>query len=221
MPTPRNPFIVIEALDAGGSQTQTDRLARRLKQGGYTVRQLHFPQEDRATGRLIYEKFLHSTTSVFSRREQALLYLQDFFSRAEDITKALSTSTIVISDRFYTSTFAYQTIGLTGQRRRDVLAWIKWLAEQGTPRLPRPDAVILLDTPVEISLGHLSSKKKDHFENRQKLAAIRRSYLKLAHEKRWHVIPSADTHGRQRSIADIHADVWQYVNRRRLIKIAR
>ena len=75
-----NPFIVIETLDAGGSQTQTDRLARRLEKEGYQPHQYHFPQEDRATGRLIYDKFL-LPKKRFSKREQALLYIQDFFSK--------------------------------------------------------------------------------------------------------------------------------------------
>ncbi len=187
------------------------------------VLQLHFPQEDRATGQLIYEKFLHDPRAHFTRREQALLYLQDFFSRAEDITAVLSPSSegeikrgsnrVVVSDRFYTSTLAYQTIGLTGRRRRAVINWIKWLARHGTPRLPLPDLVILLDTPVDISLRHLKGKKKDHFENRQKLTAIRRSYRRLAAAENWTVVSSADAAGNQRSIADIHADIWQHASR--------
>ena len=116
----KNRFIVIEALDAGGSQTQTNRLAQRLRQADYRVLQLHFPQEDRATGEFIYERFLKSKNAAgFSKREQALLYIQDFFSRTEDIKQHLGRTqrSVVISDRFYTSTLAYQTIGLIGKKR--------------------------------------------------------------------------------------------------------
>lgn len=222
-------FVVIEALDAGGSQTQTDRLAERLKKEGNNVLQLHFPQEDQPTGRFVYEKFLLSKNKPkFSRREQALIYLQDFYSRADDIKKHLSgvvnppdkgdgggftgkLRRIVVSDRFYTSTMAYQTIGLTGRERKAMLAWIKFLAEQGTIRLPKPDMVIFLDTPVNISLNHLKGKKKDFFENKKKLTAIRNSYLRLAKEEKWIIINSVNDRGEQRLIEDIHQEIWQIV----------
>ena len=212
----RSPFIVVEALDAGGSQTQTNLLGMRLKKAGYNVLQLHFPHEDRATGRLIYDKFLlHKSAKKFSRREQALLYIQDFYSRHEDIRRhqAARGRNIVVSDRFYTSTLAYQTIGLSGKARAAMLAWLNWLIAEGTPALPRPDLVIFLDTPVEVSLARLKEKKKDWFETKAKLASIRRSYLMLAKEQRWHIINSMDEQGTQRSREDLHAEVWKKVER--------
>lgn len=210
----KNPFIVIEALDAGGSQTQTDLLARHLREEGYTVLQLHFPQEHRATGRLIYDKFLlPKNKEPFSRREQALLYIQDFFSRSEDIKRTITAAgrRIVVSDRYCTSTFAYQTIGLSGKQRKAMLEWLTWLTAKGTPVLPQPDAVIFLDTPVNVSLARLKGKKKDWFETKTKLAAIRRSYRMLAAEQGWHVIESVDKAGRERSREDLHAEIWTAV----------
>ncbi|MFH1353718.1 MAG: dTMP kinase [bacterium] len=209
------PFIVIEALDAGGSQTQTDVLVRRLRGRKYNVLQLHFPHEDRATGRLIYDKFLHLKNKYpFSKREQALLYIQDFFSRAEDIQNHLNKKTgrpVVVSDRFYTSTIAYQTAGLTGKNRQKMISWIKWLCLKGKPGLIKPDLVIFLDTPVEISLKHLANKKKDYHENKQKLTTFRTSYLRIAKEDGWVVISSVNDRGQQRSIEDIHHEIWRHI----------
>lgn len=207
-------FIVIEALDAGGSQTQTNRLAQRLIAGRYQVMQLHFPQEDRPTGRFVYEKFLLAHNQPqFTRREQALIYIQDFYSQSDAIRDCLSRSpqAIVVSDRFYTSTLAYQTIGLTGRRRAAMLAWIKFLVEEGKHHLPRPDLVVFLDTPVNISLHHLKSKTKDFFENKQKLTAIRNSYLRLAKDEKWLIINSVNEQGTQRSIEDIHDEIWSRI----------
>lgn len=207
-------FIVIEALDAGGSQTQTNRLAQRLIEGRYQVMQLHFPEEDRPTGRFVYEKFLLAHNQPqFTRREQALIYIQDFYSQSDAIQDHLSKSpqAIVVSDRFYTSTLAYQTICLTGRRRAAMLAWIKYLTEEGTYHLPRPDLVVFLDTPVDISLHHLKSKTKDFFENRQKLTALRNSYLRQANEEKWLIINSVNDQGVQRSIEDIHDEIWSRI----------
>lgn len=208
------PFIVIEALDAGGSQTQSDLLAARVRAAGRAVLQLHFPQEDRATGRLIYEKFLlKKNEKPFTRREQALLYVQDFYSRAEDIEKALAASPpqVVVSDRYCTSTVAYQTIGLEGPERVAMLEWLTWLCYEGKPTLPKPGLVLFLDTPVEVSLRRLTKKKKDYFETQEKLTAIRESYRAIAQKQKWQVVQSVDTEGKERTREDVHQQIWQRV----------
>jgi len=212
------PFIVIEAINAAGKTTQFNLLIQALKKAGYKVHQYHFHQRDQATGQLIEHKFLHNRTSQarFTRREQALLYIQDFFTRSEDISSLLAQKSerhVVLADRFYTSTLAYQTIGLIGRRRQIMIKWIKWLCEQGIPRLPKPDLVILLDTTVDIAVQHLAKIKKDYFEHRQRLTNLRRSYLRLAKEDKWVVINSVGDRGQQRSIPDIHAEVWRHVRR--------
>ncbi|MEK7499540.1 MAG: hypothetical protein AAB649_02950 [Patescibacteria group bacterium] len=227
----KQPFIVLEALDAGGSQTQTDLLCARLKKEGYIPHQYHFPQEDRATGRIIYDKFLLNKNKFpFSRREQALLYIQDFYSKNEELWSVISLPRmrgsqtagkqtgggreVVVSDRFATSTMAYQTIGLTGKARKDMLTWITWLCYKGTPALPKPDIVLFLDTPVEISLKRLASKKKDFFETKEKLTAIRNSYVKLAKEQKWAVFQSVDKDGNQRTREDLHEEIWRVVKKK-------
>lgn len=212
-----NPFIVLEALDAGGSQTQTDLLVGRLQQEGYTPHQYHFPQEDRATGRVVYDKFLlYKNKFPFSKREQALLYILDFFSKQEEFTEILerkSKKEILVSDRYTTSTMAYQTIGLTGDARKKMLTWIMWLCHKGTPALPVPDIVVFLDTPVEVSLQRLAKKKKDFFETKSKLTAIRNSYLKIAKEQKWMVFQSMDESGNQKTREDLHEEIWEKVKK--------
>lgn len=210
----KSPFVVIEALDAGGSQTQTNLLAARLRKDGYSVLQLHFPHEDRATGRLLYDKFLlNKNEKKFSRREQALLYIQDFYSRLEDIrrTQAALGRNVVLSDRFYGSTFAYQMLGLTGKQRAAMQAWLWWLVDEDTPALPRPNLVLFLDTPVNVSLDRLKGKKRDWFETRAKLTAIRSSYLKVAREQKWVTIPSVTKQETVRSREELHGEVWKAV----------
>lgn len=208
------PFFVIEALDAGGSQTQTDWLKERLTKEGWTVESIHFPQEDRATGRMIYDKFLlKKNKQGFSKREQSLLYIQDFFSRAEDIATYLKQpKTVVVLDRYCTSTFAYQTIGLSPQKRKEMLNWLIWLCFKDTPALPKPDKVLFIDTPVDISLKRLADKKKDYFETKEKLTAIRKSYLQVAKDQKWVCMSGVDTKGVERTREDIHVEIWKHVS---------
>jgi len=93
-----------------------------------------------------------------------------------------------------------------------MLDWIKFLTEQEAYHLPKPDLVIFLDTPVNISLNHLKNKTKDFFENKQKLTAIRNSYLRIAQEEKWLVINSVNNRGEQRSIEDIHDEIWSHLS---------
>jgi len=219
----KQPFIVLEALDAGGSQTQTDLLCARLKKEGYTPHQYHFPQEDRATGRIIYDKFLLNKNKYpFSQREQVLLFIQDYFSKSEELWNVVSpparggaggggSGEVLVSDRFASSAMAYQTIGLMGKARKKMLDWITWLCYKGTPALPKPDIVLFLDTPVAVSLQRLAKKKKDFFETKEKLTAIRNSYIKLAKEQKWAVFNSVDEKGEQRTREELHEEIWQKV----------
>lgn len=217
MPESSSSFIVLESIDAAGGSTQAGLLAGRLEKAGYDVLTVHFPQEEKATGQLIYSKFLRNRNRLtLSRREQALLYIQDFFSRTADIAEHLrgGGKRAIVADRFYHSTLAYQTISLIGARRQRMIAWIKQLCEHGEPRLPEPNLIIFLDTPVAISAKHLRRRTADFFENQRKQTAIRKSYLHLAREEGWTIVSSADDKGEQRSTTDIHEEVWQHVKER-------
>lgn len=108
---------------------------------------------------------------------------------------------------------AYQTIGLSGKKRRELLAWMSWLCWEGQPKLLKPNAVIFLDTPVNVSLERLKGKKKDYFESKTKLMNIRRSYTMLAKDQRWVVINSMDG-TKQRTREDIHEEIWTHIQKK-------
>ena len=92
-----------------------------------------------------------------------------------------------------------------------MLKWITWLCWQGTPQLPKPDAVVFIDTPVEVSLQRLRSATKDYFENQDKLTAIRNSYLRLAKEQNWHILSGVDEQGQERTRQDLGNEIWHVV----------
>lgn len=213
---PKNPFIVVEGIDAAGSSTQTALLVDRLQQAGKNPLQLHFPQEDTKTGQLIYEKFLRTgKMGQLSRREQALLYIADFYSRADDITAVLAGNSpydMVVSDRWAMSTLAYQTMNLTGTKRTDMLDWLIWIMREGKPRLPWPDVVVFLDTPLAVAQKRLG-KKKDFFEaSLNKQRSIRTSYCRLADQYKWKTVSSVDGAGNDRTRQDISDEIWSIVS---------
>lgn len=207
-----SPFIVIESLDAAGGTTQTSRLVNRLKKEQYRPHQYHFPQEDKATGRIIYEKYLHDKGKhPLTGREQSLLYIQDFYSRLEEMEHALKEKhAVIVSDRYCTSTLVYQTIDLTGKKRADMLEWIQWLCWEGTPALLKPSIVFLLDIPTDRALERLQGKKRDLHERKDMMEKVRKNYTAMAHEMEWTIIDAVDKKGNERSRKEIHEEIWSH-----------
>jgi len=156
------------------------------------------------------------TTSTWVYGSGFTFYITDFFSRSEDIQDVLEgrvSHDVVVTDRYCMSTMAYQTIGLTGKRRKKMLDWIMWLCYEGKPRLHKPDLIIFLDTPLEVSLKRLKGKPRDMHEKREKLAAFSTSYSRVAKEQGWQVVSNVDEAGKERSKQDIHQDIWDVVTR--------
>lgn len=209
-------FIIIESSDAAGGSTQVALLTKRLKREGYTPHQFHFPQEDRATGQVVYGKYLRvHNEGRLSKREQALLYIQDFFSKKEEFDAILQKKkNIIVSDRYYTSTMAYQTAGTSGPTRQAMLEWIKWLVWKGEPQLPKPDVVIFIDIPVDMALERLKGSKTDHHEKRAPLMRFRRSYVRLAKEQKWQVVSAVTHTGGTKSRQAIHKEIWEIVRKK-------
>lgn len=207
-------FIVIESSDAAGGSTQTELLTKRLKKAGFKPHQFHFPQETEPTGQIIYDKFLRAKNKgKFTRREQALLYMQDFFSKSKEFFAILhrSKKDVIVSDRYCTSTMVYQTAHVSGKARKIFLDWLTWLAWKDTPVLPKPDLVIFIDIPVATALKRLKSKKVDFHEKKDKLMMFRRSYLMLARDQKWKIIQAVEKDGEERTREEIHEDIWQEV----------
>ncbi|MAF81282.1 dTMP kinase [bacterium] len=219
----KKPFVIIEGIDAAGSSTQAQLLVKKLQSAGRKPLQLHFPQEDKKTGQLIYDKYLRTKKmGSLSRREQALLYIADFYSRTDDIAAVMngkdSAHDFVISDRWCTSTFAYQTVGLAGKARAKMLDWLTELCWKGKPQLAKPDLVIFLDTPW-VTARKRMPKKKDYFEaDSRKQRGIRISYRRLASDsKNWVVVNSRDANNVERSKNDLHQEIWDILQKRAVI----
>ena len=104
----------------------------------------------------------------------------------EVIRPALDEGKVVICDRFYDSTAAYQSYG----RGLD-LETVKRINTTATGGL-RPDLTILLDISIEDGLARKSGEKLDRFEQEDTEfhRRVRVGYLKLAEEEseRWLVI---------------------------------
>ena len=118
-------FITFEGTEGGGKSTQILRLADRITALGLKVRRLREPGGT-PIGEEIRHTLKHSTANEAMTSETELLLMNA--SRAqlvrEVIRPALAANEVVLCDRFYDSTIAYQGFGrqLDLARVRSVMA---------------------------------------------------------------------------------------------------
>jgi len=139
-------FITFEGTEGGGKSTQINLLAARLRESGMTVRTLREPGGT-PIGEEIRHTLQHSAQNQAMTAEAELLLMNA--SRAqlvrEIIRPALRAGEIVLCDRFYDSTIAYQGYGrgLDLETVRRVIA----IAVGDI----RPDLTIILHVPIDVS----------------------------------------------------------------------
>lgn len=147
-------FISFEGTEGCGKSTQVELLAQRLRALGHVVR-LHREPGGTPIGEEIRHTLKHSPHNQAMTAEAELLLMNA--SRAqlvrEVIRPALAAGEIVLCDRFYDSTIAYQGYG----RELD-LAQVKSIVEFAVGGT-KPDLTLFLRVPAEVSAERLRSRQ--------------------------------------------------------------
>jgi dTMP kinase len=148
-------FITFEGTEGCGKSTQVELLADRLRKlGHHDLLQLREPGGT-PIGEEIRHTFKHSKANGAMTPETELLLMNA--SRVqlvcEVIRPALAAGTIVLCDRFYDSTTAYQGYG----RQLD-LKRVKAIIDVAVGDT-RPDLTLLLQVPSEVSAERLRSRQ--------------------------------------------------------------
>lgn len=182
-------FITLEGPEGSGKTSHIPHLVEFLREKGHTV----FPTREPG-GTSISEQIrdvLHDMKNAeMHARTETLLYQAARAQIVEQVIKPrLADGEIVISDRYYDSTIAYQGYGHQ-QNLDEIRALVKYATGGLTP-----DLTILLDLDVEVGLGR---KKKDNEWNRLDAYTVefhrrvRAGYQEMvkAEPQRWAVINS-------------------------------
>lgn len=215
-------LIVIEGTDGCGKKTQTERLYDKLIGLGYRVYRYSFPNYDSLSSGpvklYLNGSFGESDNSIDAYQASALYAVDRLCSYNIDIKKHYEDNEIVLLDRYTTANMLHQACKITDISARD--SFLKWLDEFEfeTLKLPRPDKVLFLDLPVEISKrlanerGELKSgEAQDILEkNKDHLTRAYESGKYVAKKYGWTTISCAKDDN-IRSIEDIHQDIWASV----------
>ena len=147
-------FITFEGTEGSGKSTQVSLLAERLRSLCHRVRTLREPGGT-PIGEEVRHTLKHSKDNHAMMAETELLLMNA--SRAqlvrETIRPALAAGEIVLSDRFYDSTTAYQGYG-----RQLNLQMVKQIIDAAVGDT-RPDLTLLLQVPVEVKEARLASRQ--------------------------------------------------------------
>lgn len=143
-------FIVFEGIDGTGKSTQLHLLAEKLRGMGYAVVATREPT-DGPYGQKIRELFVDR--GAVSREEELELFIADREQHVKEvITPALADGCVVICDRYYLSTVAYQ--GANGMDPEQIL--------KKNENFPVPDLAIILEIEPAQGIHRIQKQRNEH-----------------------------------------------------------
>lgn len=203
-------FITFEGTEGCGKSTQVELLGRQLRTLGYRIRALREPGGT-SIGEEIRHTLKHSKNNAAMTAEAELLLMNA--SRAqlvrEIIRPALAAGEIVLCDRFYDSTIAYQGYG----RQLD-LKMVQGIVDVAVGDT-KPDLTLLMTISPEISELRRAMRQatlpfiRDRIEesNDEFFARVDAGFLAIAAAEPARIHP-VDASG---SIENVCLKIWQFV----------
>lgn len=209
-------LIVFEGTDGSGKATQAKRLLESLTARGVPCREIDFPRYGNPfaePANLYLHGALGSAPGDVSAYAASVLFAVDrYASYKEDWGGFYESGGVVVANRYVTSNAVHQASKLPEGERRPFLDWLFDL-EYNRLGLPRPDLVLYLDMPVEVSEQMLRRRENAtgtsadiHEQDGDYLRRCRESAGAIARDLGWRVISCAEQ-GRPRPPEEIHREV--------------
>lgn len=171
-------LVAIEGLDGSGKTTVSKALVSWFKNKGFNAIYTAEPSNS-PIGMLIKEKIIGGEFRKDPRVEALLFAADRLWHLIYEIEPLLSNGVIVITDRYYYSSIAYQ-----GALNANI-DWIKTINAYAR----KPDIAVYIDiTPEEALERKRKAGLKRLFENTEYLRKVRQIYLKLVREGELHMI---------------------------------
>lgn len=176
-------FIVFEGLDGSGTSTQASLLRDyflRLNDVAYLTSE----PSDGPIGTMIRQAFkgrisfskgdIPSESGDLFDHQMAYLFAADrhdhLYNGVDGVFKHLNEGAIVISTRYFFSSYAYHC-----QSDSDFS-----LVEDLNSKFPNPDLVVYLKSSVEVSMNRINSRPfRDEYENEKKLRVVSENYDRI------------------------------------------
>jgi dTMP kinase len=188
-------LINLEGIDGCGKSTQTTLLKKKLEEKGETVIVLKEPTKE-PHGQKLWD-VLHGKRKATNEEILTFFLLDRKQHVDEKIQPALDKGTVVLMDRYYYSSMAYQVAGgldVEYVRNKHDFA-------------PNPDIVFIFDLPVSTALERVRDHSEaDEFEKEEHLEKVRTAYLNLENDPLVRIVDST------RTPEEIFEEVWKLVS---------
>jgi len=224
-------LVAFEGIDGSGKATQAKLLVDRLTNhfgaewdatGAYSTFKgaslYSFPDYDTESGQHL-KRYLRGDMGSLGSNDPflvSLLYALNRYQHRDQMKHLMEhCGTLIVCDRYVASNLAHQGANEPSRRRRGNLLQYIDAVEHGELELPRPDLVILLDLTSEQSFRrtHARDDAPDlHQDSLDYMTNVRQVYLELEDTyASWHLIKCMDAEGKDRSVEEIHEEIWQIV----------
>lgn len=215
-------LIIIEGLDGCGKSTQTALLEKYFEDNSVKFKKIKLPDYDSKSSTLVKMylggEFGENADDVNAYAAGAFYAVDRFASYKLDWGKDYENGTLILADRYATSNSIYQMEKIDEDKWDEYLDWSADF-EYNKIGIPKPDLVIFLDMPVDVSQKLMTSRyngdeaKKDvHEANVDFLNNCRKSALYTAKKQGWAVVPCSDGIN-PLPIKEIHNTILDFVKK--------
>ena len=215
-------LIIIVGLDGCGKSTQTALLEKYFEDNSVKFKKIKLPDYDSKSSTLVKMylggEFGKNADDVNAYAAGAFYAVDRFASYKLDWGKDYENGALILADRYATSNSIYQMEKIDEDKWDEYLDWSADF-EYNKIGIPRPDLVIFLDMPVDVSQKLMTSRyngdegKKDvHEANVDFLNNCRKSALYTAKKQGWAVVPCSDGIN-PLPIKEIHNTILDFVKK--------
>ena len=195
-------FIVLEGIDGTGKSIQCSMLEEYFKHDGKDVVKSFEPTKSSPHGIKLREGMMNRDIP-FTFDEELFLFMEDRKWHVDNVIKpGLQSGKVVILDRYYYSTVAYQgTRGVMGYEE---------ILKMNEKFAPKPDYIFILVLDVEKALKRIDkddSRGRSYFEKHDRLSAIQSVFLNIHDGNKYNTFKIDAS----RNPEEVHASILEYL----------
>ncbi len=191
-------LIVIDGLDGSGKSTQLEITEKRLKEMGYSVKTISFPDYDSPSSALVKMylggEFSDKPSDVNAYAASSFYAVDRYASYHKYWKEFYDNGYVILAARYVSSNALHQMSKVESEKWDDYLEWL-YDYEYNKLGIPKADSVIFLDMPIEVSQKLLSKRydgdetKKDiHEADVDYLQNCRKSALYASEKLEWDIV---------------------------------
>ena len=213
-------LIVFEGTDGSGKATQSRLLCERLDWEGIPYKKIDFPRYGKPSAAMVQEYLdghLGKKPGDVNAYAASMFYAMDrYASYKQDWGAFYEEGGLIVADRYTTSNAVHQASKLLKSQRSEYLKWL-FHTEYELLGLPKPDLVLYLDMPTEITERMMRQREKAtgthadiHEQDETYLRNCRANAREIVKECGWSVISCAAM-DEPRTPEEIHSEVYRKV----------